>query len=73
MQRANPRVVVAHCVGHNLALAAESAEDVPYLADKFDPILLSIYYIFYHYSAERTDTLKDTQATWDDPALTMKR
>jgi hypothetical protein len=38
MQRANPSVVVAHCVGHNFALAAgQSAEDVPFLVDKFDP------------------------------------
>jgi hypothetical protein len=43
MQRANPSVVVAHCVGHNFALAAgQSAEDVPFLADKFDPARAAI-------------------------------
>jgi hypothetical protein len=73
MQRANPRVVPCHCGGHNLALAAQqAAEEVQYLCDKYDPVLLAIY-IFYHYSPTRTDGLKDAQREWDDPTLTMKR
>jgi hypothetical protein len=73
LQFENPRMVVAHCSAHNLALApSQAAESVEYLAQKFDPALTSIF-VFYHYSSTKTESLLDKQLELEDPVLAMKR
>jgi hypothetical protein len=49
-------LLITHCFAHVLALDCERAlDDVTYLADHFEPMLLKLWSIFYHTPAKQSD------------------